>query len=627
MLKGYSFFLRQRMVPLFMVFFLASGIVKCQGTIDTNKWYVSNQGNDSSECHSPAKPCLKIATAIQRAKDGDVIFVANGTYPENLLIYKDLSMYGEDMAQTIIDGGQKGPVLYLDGSNHSPGINFDLSNATLQNGNAENGGGLDVTGGIDVTLTNVRVADNYASLGGGIYVKSVKWMVLDTVEVVNNNTNVDGGGIYFIDQQGDQNSKLDIFGSTIRGNNANNAGGGIFSRGALSVKNTLIENNWAKNSSGGGIVTLHTASIVHTSIINNHSQYSGGGIYNGESGTNSTILISDSTIDGNISRFGGGIINKYGEVSLVNSTVSNNQATEEGAGILCLGWFTLSDVSRIHLINSTISGNISPVGAGIDFAGELEGINLTIAYNEGGGIRATSNIWTFSLINSLLAYNQGGNCNISVKGSFTTNLSDDPTCSGFIVADPLIGPLASNGGPTMTHALLPGSPAIDAGSDVLGLKTDQRGSLRPFDGDGNGVAKIDIGAYEFDQKPIPSVTPILHLVNTPTATATSTSTATATGKIFFTPLQNPNCRLGPDQVFSSIGVAMRDQVYPILGRNDKNDWLFIHLSDKIDCWVLLRFGSASGDVSLVPLLASPPTPTPIAPSASCVVSPSHPTCP
>jgi hypothetical protein len=91
--------------------------------------------------------------------------------------------------------------------------------------------------------------------------------------------------------------------------------------------------------------------------------------------------------------------------------------------------------------------------------------------------------------------------------------------------------------------------------------------------------------------------------------------------ITFTPHNlNPYCLRGPDPAFSPIGVAMQGQAYPVTGRSEGGNWLFIHLSEKVDCWVPLSTGTASGDLSLVPALVSPPTPV------KCVKSPTHP-CP
>ena len=102
---------------------------------------------------------------------------------------------------------------------------------------------------------------------------------------------------------------------------------------------------------------------------------------------------------------------------------------------------------------------------------------------------------------TLVASNSGGNCAFTAAlPSVLTDLSNDTSCQGFtVVSDPKIGPLADNGGKTMTHALLPGSPAIDAATGGGSAPAiDQRDVSRPLDGNGDGTATNDIGAYEFD---------------------------------------------------------------------------------------------------------------------------------
>ena len=169
----------------------------------------------------------------------------------------------------------------------------------------------------------------------------------------------------------------------------------------------------------------------------------------------------------------------------------------------------------MNITNSTISGNHSVQGHGggiINFS-SLTITNSTIASNvavsidKAGGIRNVSG--TFTIANTIFANNTPDNCWEQVPLiSDGHNLSSDGSCSlniasgNLLNVDPLLGALADNGGPTLTHALLPGSPAIDTGDDsVLGsphnLSTDQRGAGFPrLQG-----AHVDIGAFEADPPP------------------------------------------------------------------------------------------------------------------------------
>jgi hypothetical protein len=128
---------------------------------------------------------------------------------------------------------------------------------------------------------------------------------------------------------------------------------------------------------------------------------------------------------------------------------------------------------------------------------------------------------TVTVTNTIIANSPGGDCYIGDFGAIIDggyNISSDDTC-GFDPAngsmpntDPMLGPLQDNGGPTWTHALLPGSPAIDAEDDTLCPPTDQRGIIRPQDGDGDSLATCDIGSFELEG---PYVSPTLVTITGP----------------------------------------------------------------------------------------------------------------
>ena len=223
------------------------------------------------------------------------------------------------------------------------------------------------------------------------------------------------------------------------------------------------------------------------------------------------------------------------KLTLTNITVANGRLNfSAGAGIFNNGTLTVN--------NSTLSGNSAPSGGGIyNQGGTLTVSNSTLSGNSatqsGGGLGM--NAGTVSLKNTIVANSpSGGNC----AGTITNggyNLDSGTSC-GFGTAnnslsgeEPLLGPLADNGGPTWTHALLEGSPAIDKGVAVAGITTDQRGVARP-----QGPAP-DIGSFEFVDTIKPTVT---GLQPAPTATDVSIGAnvvATFSEKMTKSTLTNP----------------------------------------------------------------------------------------
>jgi hypothetical protein len=360
-------------------------------------------------------------------------------YPSTtaLCVTKPMTIAGAGAATTTIDAGGLAPA-FLVGAGASPAA---LESLTVRNGSFGSGGGLNNAG--DLTIADCVLRDNTGGYGGAVY-----------------NSNI-----------------VTIRGSTLSANVANNGSGGAiyndahYASATTSVVDSTVSGN--QSSTGGGAIgnNLGHVFVTGSTISTNSGKDYAGAIWNvGGPGTDTLLVVTNSTISDNENHgsYGGAILNSYqATVELRSATLANNHAgmgTANGYG----GGISNRPFGVVRIANSLIANNTAS-GQGAD----CYGVNFE------------------SLGHNLVGF-----------VDFTCTIGGDTT-GDVTNQDPLIGPLSQNGGPTETHPLLPSSPALDAGdpagctdSDGNPLATDQRGSPRAVDGDGDGTARCDIGAYE-----------------------------------------------------------------------------------------------------------------------------------
>ncbi len=269
-------------------------------------------------------------------------------------------------------------------------------------------------------------------------------------------------------------------------------GGGVLNDGTLTLTDDIVSGN--TGGQGGGVDNAGTLILTDDTVSGNTS-HGGGGIYN------SGMLMLDSvTIAGNSAALGGGVFNT-GIATLTDDTVSGNTSINSGGGI--------DNTGTMALTNVTVAGNTSVyVDAGGIFSGyggsSLTLTNVTVSDNSAydrGGVSVFDG--TATLVNTIIAGNTVSTTDPDVYGDFNSegyNLigitdgstgfgaTGDLTGTAALPLNPLLAALGDYGGPTETTSLLPGSPAIDAGT--TSVATDQRGVSRP-----QGPAP-DIGAFE-----------------------------------------------------------------------------------------------------------------------------------
>ncbi len=420
-----------------------------------------------------------------------------------------------------------------------------------------------------------------------------------------NRFEIDGGGGIRADEE----AIVDVSDSIITDNATfgTSGGGGIYNRGFFSLRNSIVSNNLADGTTlgdnGGGIMNsdLGTLIAIDTTISDNQAEDGGGGIFNFE-----TLTLINTTISGNDAS---GIESNDGSIALLNTTISSNQAVTDAAGIEVSG-------GVVSLFNSTVTNNRTTEISGIPQAAGIFNLNATVNLENtivAGNIIGRGRASDLASFNEFSTFNGNNN---NLIGAFLEEEGTVGTGTDIVSLNPLLSPLQNNGGFTSTHAPLDGSLAIDAGNNSLipvdseDLDGDDNTSEQiPFDQRklariSNGI--VDIGAVEFGSTPVLPTLSIVDLtvvegrdsqasltVNLSSASSIevtvnyATTNGTATADSDYT-IQNGTVTFAPNTTAATISI-------PIIDNNtDESDETFsVTLSNPANASIAKDIGTVT----------------------------------
>ena len=338
------------------------------------------------------------------------------------------------------------------------------------------------------TIRNGFTNDN----GGGIFIKYASALIAENI--IKNNTGFWGGGIYIRD------SSPVIYNNTIESNTAI-GGGGIYiaktyyyPECAPNITHNVIQNNNASQEGGG--ISVHGCALVPViskNIIRGNFGGGGGGIRV----SRSFCTIFDNNISCNSAFSGGAIKLSSSNSSILSNRIIENNASHSAGGISMIG--SSPTVSNNLIIDNKVAGSnpIMAVGGGmlLEYGSSPDIINNVIANNtaiNGGGIYCDESSGT---VTNCISWGNGGDLGSRGAGGLSitySDIEDGDLGYGNICSDPLfVDPVAGD------YRLRVGSPCIDAGNNNVAPSTDLDRNNRPIDGDGDGIAIVDMGAFEY----------------------------------------------------------------------------------------------------------------------------------
>lgn len=441
-------------------------------SVDSTVDSVDAKPGDGACADSEGRCTLR--AAIQEAnvsQEPDSIVLAAGRYAlgipstavpgiesGDLYVTETIAISGDGSETTVIDGAGISRVFYV-AKPLRDGTTVDISSLTIRGGKGqlgESGGGVWNAGTLklmDVVIRENSVAADERQAGGR------------------------GGGIF-------NSGSVSLLNCKVDKNRAWEGGGIVNDTGSLSMVAGSVSGNQSFTGAGGGIINRGDASITISSIDSNEAIGAGGGIEN-----TGKLTLEASTLSANRGQVGGGIDNR-GRATLANVTLSGNVAREHGGGLANM------DSGKVSLNNVTASGN------------SVDGEDSP---NTGGGL-FNAGSGTLTVANSIVAANKasaGPECAGKVGLEGYNLIEDDTGCvlkgsieQAIIGKKAMLMPLSTPSEGTPVHPLDPKSPAVDAGRSKKTAceVSDQRGVKRPLDGNGDGEAVCDLGAYELDPK-------------------------------------------------------------------------------------------------------------------------------